>query len=130
MSTTMKDGGNQYISSRTADLPMQTNHDSFYILLADSLTAAILFTMRATKYIIWEEDGQWHGYLQDYPDLPTQGDTFEDLQMKLFDLHCEITSGSHDQYHTPTYTIPQCTRPRTKRHEQVEQLFRTMLYDL
>ena len=88
--------------------------------------------MRATKYIIWEEDGQWHGYLQDYPDLPTQGDSFEDLQMKLSDLHCEMTNGTDDRSHTSTstYTIPQCTRPRTKRYERVEQLFRTMLYDL
>ncbi|MDX2252124.1 MAG: type II toxin-antitoxin system HicB family antitoxin [Nitrospira sp.] len=86
--------------------------------------------MRSTKYIIWEEDGQWHGYLQDYPDLPTQGDSFEDLQMKLSDLHCEISSGDHDRYHNPISTIPQRTRLRTKRHERVEQLFRTMLYDL
>lgn len=83
--------------------------------------------MRSTKYIIWEEDGQWYGYLQDHPDRPTQGETFEDLQVKLSDLHYEITSGNHDQYHTSTYTIPQRTRPRTKRHERVEQLFRTML---
>lgn len=86
--------------------------------------------MLPTKYIIWEEDGQWHGYLQDYPDLRTQGDTFEDLQMKLFELHCDITNGTHDQSHTPTSTIPLRTRPRTKRHERVEQLFRTMLYEL
>jgi len=83
--------------------------------------------MRSTKYIIWEEEGQWHGYLQDYPDLPTQGDSFEDLQMKLSDLHCEISNGDHDRYYNPTFTIPQRTRPRTKRHERVEQLFRTML---
>ena len=86
--------------------------------------------MRATKYIIWEEDGQWHGYLQDYPDLPTQGDSFEDLQMKLSDLHCEMTNGTHGRCHAPTYTIPQRTRPRTKRYERVEQLFRTMLSTL
>jgi hypothetical protein len=113
-----------------ADLPMQDVLDPNHILLADHLTPAILPTMHATKYIIWEEDGQWHGYLQDYPNLPTQGDSFEDLQMKLSDLHCEMTNGTDDQYHTPAYTIPQCTRPRTKRHERVEQLFRTMLYDL
>lgn len=86
--------------------------------------------MRSTKYIIWEEDGQWYGYLQDHPDRPTQGETFEDLQVKLSDLHYEITSGNHDQYHTSTYTIPQRARLRTKRHERVEQLFRTMLYDI
>jgi hypothetical protein len=86
--------------------------------------------MRATKYIIWEEEGQWHGYLQDYPDLPTQGESFEDLQMKLSDLHYEITNGNHHRCHTPTYTIPQRTRPRTRRYERVEQLFRTMLRDL
>lgn len=109
---------------------MQTSLDSFYIFLADYQTPAILFTMRATKYIIWEEDGQWHGYLQDYPDLPTQGDSFEDLQMKLSDLHCVMINGSHNQCDTSTYTIPQRTCSRTKRYERLEQLFCTILYDL
>lgn len=118
------------ISDPTADLSVQAIHDSFHILLADYQTPAILPTMRSTKYIIWEEDGQWHGYLQDYPDLPTQGDSFEDLQIKLSDLYCEVSSGGHDRYHNPVSTIPQRTRLRTKRHERVEQLFRTMLYDL
>ena len=39
--------------------------------------------MNITKIIIWEEDGAWLGYLQDYPDYWTQGDTLDDLKEHL-----------------------------------------------
>lgn len=29
--------------------------------------------MRMVKFVYWEEDGAWIGYLQDYPDYWTQG---------------------------------------------------------
>ena len=41
------------------------------------------FLMNITKIIIWEEDGAWLGYLQDYPDYWTQGDTLDDLKEHL-----------------------------------------------
>lgn len=49
--------------------------------------------MRVVKVIVWEEDGGWLGYLQDYPDYMTQGDTLEDLKEHLTDLYKDITSG-------------------------------------
>jgi len=42
---------------------------------------------------VWEEDGGWLGYLQDYPDYWTQGKTLEDLREHLKDLLQDITSG-------------------------------------
>jgi predicted RNase H-like HicB family nuclease len=45
------------------------------------------------KIIVWEEDGGWLGYLQDYPDYMTQGDTLDDLKEHLKDLYNDITSG-------------------------------------
>ncbi|MBU6482580.1 MAG: hypothetical protein KGS09_18825 [Nitrospirae bacterium] len=42
--------------------------------------------MESTKYIYWQDGGQWLGYLQDYPDYWMQGDSFEDLQVNLWDL--------------------------------------------
>lgn len=36
--------------------------------------------MQSIKYIYWEEDGAWLGYLQDDPDQWTQGETLDDLR--------------------------------------------------
>ena len=46
------------------------------------------------KIIVWEEDGGWLGYLQDYPDYWTQGDTLDELRENLKDIYSEITSGA------------------------------------
>jgi predicted RNase H-like HicB family nuclease len=45
------------------------------------------------KYVSWEEDGGWLGYLQDYPDYWTQGETLEDLKEHLRALYEDMTSG-------------------------------------
>ncbi len=49
--------------------------------------------MQTVKYISWEEDGGWLGYLQDFPDYWTQGETLEDLKDHLRNLHGDLTSG-------------------------------------
>lgn len=49
--------------------------------------------MQTVKYIYWEEDGAWLGYLQDFPDYWTQGETLDDLKAHLRDLHAALTSG-------------------------------------
>lgn len=47
--------------------------------------------MQTVKYVSWEEDGVWLGYLQDYPDYWTQGETLEELKEYLRDLHKDLT---------------------------------------
>jgi predicted RNase H-like HicB family nuclease len=49
--------------------------------------------MNTIKIVIWQEDGGWLGYLQDYPDYWTQGDTLEDLKEHLKDLYQNVTGG-------------------------------------
>ncbi|MBI1918446.1 MAG: type II toxin-antitoxin system HicB family antitoxin [Planctomycetes bacterium] len=49
--------------------------------------------MQTVKYVYWEEDGGWLGYLQDYPDYWTQGETLDDLVEHLKDLYLDLTSG-------------------------------------
>ena len=49
--------------------------------------------MESAKYIYWQDNNQWLGYLQDYPDYWTQGESFEDLQSHLRDLYRDLTSG-------------------------------------
>jgi hypothetical protein len=45
------------------------------------------------RIVRWEEDGAWLGYLQEYPDYWTQGETLDDLKEHLKDLYRDVTSG-------------------------------------
>jgi len=49
--------------------------------------------MEVVKFVYWQEDDAWIGYLQDYPDYWTQGETFEDLKEHLQDVYHDLTSG-------------------------------------
>ena len=50
--------------------------------------------MKTTKIVHWEHDGTWLGYIQDYPDYWTHGESLEDLHDHLRDLHSDLTSGA------------------------------------
>jgi predicted RNase H-like HicB family nuclease len=49
--------------------------------------------MQTIKYVHWQEDGAWLGYLEEYPDYWTQGDTLADLVEHLKDLHLDLSGG-------------------------------------
>jgi hypothetical protein len=49
-------------------------------------------TMQTVRIVYWEEDGAWLGYLQDYPDYWSQGETLDDLKEHLRDLYGDIAS--------------------------------------
>ncbi len=49
--------------------------------------------MPTAKIVYWEDDGNWIGYLQEFPDYWTQGETLEDLIAHLRDLYQDLTSG-------------------------------------
>ena len=51
-------------------------------------------TVRTVKIVHWEQEGAWLGYLQDYPDYWTQGDSLDDLHDHLRDLYTEVTRGA------------------------------------
>lgn len=46
------------------------------------------------KYVFWEDDGAWLGYLEEFPDYWTQGTSEGDLKEHLVDLYKELTSGA------------------------------------
>jgi predicted RNase H-like HicB family nuclease len=49
--------------------------------------------MQTVKIVYWQEGEAWLGYLQDYPDYWTQGETLDDLREHLKDLYQDLTSG-------------------------------------
>ena len=47
-----------------------------------------------TRYIYWQDDDMWIGYLEEFPDYWTQGETLEELKENLRDIHYELSSGT------------------------------------
>ena len=50
--------------------------------------------MNSTRYTYWQDGEMWLGYLEDFPDYMTQGQTLEELQENLKDIYREVTSGN------------------------------------
>ena len=49
--------------------------------------------MQTVKYIHWQDGDAWLGYLEDYPDYWTQGESLADLHEHLRDLYDDLTGG-------------------------------------
>jgi predicted RNase H-like HicB family nuclease len=49
--------------------------------------------MKTIRYVYWQDEKMWLGYLEEYPDYMTQGKSLLDLQDHLKDLYDELTSG-------------------------------------
>jgi hypothetical protein len=45
------------------------------------------------KYIYWQDERLWLGYLEEYPDYWTQGESEVELQENLVDLYKDLSSG-------------------------------------
>lgn len=50
-------------------------------------------TMQTVRYVHWQEDDAWLGYLEEYPDYWTQGETLDDLLEHLKDLYLDLSGG-------------------------------------
>jgi predicted RNase H-like HicB family nuclease len=49
--------------------------------------------MPTTKYVYWKEEDMWLGYIEDYPDYMTQGESINELEENLKDIYKELTGG-------------------------------------
>lgn len=50
--------------------------------------------METKKYVYWQDEEMWLGYLEEYPDYWTQAETEDELKENLVDLYKELTSGT------------------------------------
>ena len=50
--------------------------------------------MNTKRFIYYEEGGVFVGWLEEYPDYRTQGDTLDELMENLQDLYHDLTGGS------------------------------------
>jgi predicted RNase H-like HicB family nuclease len=49
--------------------------------------------MKEKRYVYWQDGNFWLGYLEEFPDYMTQGESLEDLQEHLRDLYRDLVSG-------------------------------------
>jgi predicted RNase H-like HicB family nuclease len=49
--------------------------------------------MNSIRYLYWQDEDMWLGYLEDYPDYMTQGRSVEELQENLKDLYDDLNGG-------------------------------------
>jgi len=45
------------------------------------------------RYVYWQDGRFWLGYIEEYPDYLTQGESLEDLQEHLRDLYADLSDG-------------------------------------
>ena len=49
--------------------------------------------METLNFIYWKNNPWWIGYLEEYPDYQTQGESLEELKENLRDLYKDLASG-------------------------------------
>jgi predicted RNase H-like HicB family nuclease len=50
--------------------------------------------MEKKKYVYFFDNKMWIGHWEEFPDYMTQGETLEELQENLKDIHQELCSGN------------------------------------
>ncbi len=49
--------------------------------------------MNTTRFIHWRDGDMWLGYLEEFPDYWTQGETMDELKLQLRDLFNDLSAG-------------------------------------
>ena len=47
--------------------------------------------METKKFVYYQENNMWIGWLEEYPDYRTQGSTLDELKENLKDVYMDIT---------------------------------------
>ena len=48
--------------------------------------------MKKLRFVYWQDDAFWLGYLEEFPDYMTQGESLGELEENLRDIYKELTS--------------------------------------
>ena len=49
--------------------------------------------METKKFVYYQDDNMFIGWLEEFPDYKTQGESLDELQENLKDIYEELTSG-------------------------------------
>jgi predicted RNase H-like HicB family nuclease len=50
--------------------------------------------METKKFVYWQEETMWVGYMEEYPDYMTQGESLEELKENLKDIYKDLSGGA------------------------------------
>lgn len=50
--------------------------------------------MKSIGYVHWQDGEMWLGYIEEFPDYMTQGESLAELEENLRDLYDDLTNGS------------------------------------
>ncbi len=64
--------------------------------IRSTIVIGIGASIQTLKFVHWQEGDAYLGYLLDYTDYWTQGDSLDDLKEHLVDLYRDLTSGELD----------------------------------
>ena len=53
--------------------------------------------METRKFIYYQEDDMWVGWLEEYPDYRSQGETPDELKENLKDIYDDLSTGKIPQ---------------------------------
>ncbi len=53
--------------------------------------------MKQTGYVYWQDGEMWLGYLEEFPDYVTQGESLADLEAHLRDIYEDVAGGKIPQ---------------------------------
>src|SRR5205823_2104297 len=62
-------------------------------VVAQARAQMYFHAMKGLRYVYWQDGEFWLGYLEDYPDYMTQGESLQDLQEHLRDLYADLSGG-------------------------------------
>ena len=82
------------ISHRDAGSSTSRPQDAVPSSIVDFVATKYTVIMKTMRYVYWQHDDMWLGYLEESPDYWTQGETLDELQENLKDLYQELTSGN------------------------------------
>ncbi len=74
-----------WVENSTRDL---NNH-----LLKLTMSGRIIESMKTVRYVYWQDEDMWLGYIEEFPDYMTQGETLEELRENLRDIYHDLTGG-------------------------------------
>ena len=55
--------------------------------------------METTKFVYYQEDDRWIGWLEEYPDYRSQGITLDELKENLKDIYKDLTTNKVPYVH-------------------------------
>jgi hypothetical protein len=50
--------------------------------------------MKGIGYVHWQDGDMWLGYLEEFPDYMTQGESLAELEENLRDIYDDLSSGA------------------------------------